>query len=99
MALESLVSGGCIISGELSKSLLFSKCRVHSYASVASSVLLPEVEVGRGVRMNHCVIDHGCTIPDGMIIGENPEHDVERFYVTERGITLVTRQMLSKLKV
>ncbi|MBX9606600.1 MAG: glucose-1-phosphate adenylyltransferase [Gammaproteobacteria bacterium] len=96
-ALESLVSGGCIISGELNKSLLFSKCRVHSYASVDSSVLLPEVEVGRGVRLHRCVIDHGCKIPDGMIIGENPELDAARFNVTERGITLVTRDMLAKL--
>ena len=77
---------------------MFSKCRVHSYASVASSVLLPEVDIGRGVRLNRCVIDHGCTIPDGMILGENSGHDAERFHVTERGITLVTRQMLARLQ-
>ena len=83
-----MVSGGCIISGELNHSLLFSKCRIHSYASVDSSVLLPEVVVGRGVRLNHVIVDHGCTIPDGMIIGENAELDSERFHRTERGITL-----------
>jgi glucose-1-phosphate adenylyltransferase len=97
IALESMVSGGCIISGELNRSLLFSKCRIHSYASVDSSVLLPEVVVGRGVRLNHCIVDHGCTIPDGMIIGENAELDTERFHRTERGITLVTKEMLKHL--
>jgi glucose-1-phosphate adenylyltransferase len=97
VALESLVSGGCIISGELNQSLLFSKCRVHSYASVEGSVLLPEVDVGRGVRLKRCVIDHGCRIPEGMIIGENPELDERRFHRTERGITLVTRDMLARL--
>jgi glucose-1-phosphate adenylyltransferase len=97
IALESLVSGGCIISGEVNRSLLFSKCRVHSYASVDGSVLLPEVEVGRGVRLNRCVIDHGCRIPDGTIIGENAELDATRFHRTDRGITLVTRAMLARL--
>ncbi len=97
-ALESMVSGGCIISGELNRSLLFSNCRIHSYASVDSSVLLPAVEVGRGVRLNRCVIDHGCTIPDGMIIGENADHDAERFHLTDSGITLVTRAMLARLE-
>jgi glucose-1-phosphate adenylyltransferase len=96
IALESLVSGGCIISGELNQSLLFSQCRVHSYASVDGSVLLPAVEVGRGVRLKRCVIDHGCRIPDGMIIGENPELDARRFHRTERGVTLVTRDMLAR---
>lgn len=94
MAIESLVSGGCIISGSLNRSLLFSKCRVHSYASVQASVLLPEVEVGRGARLKNCIIDHGCRIPEGMVIGENPDLDAQRFNRTERGITLVTREML-----
>jgi glucose-1-phosphate adenylyltransferase len=98
MALESLVSGGCIVSGELNRSLLFSKCRIHSYASVDSSVLLPEVVVGRGARIRKCVIDHGCEIEDGMIIGENEEHDRERFHRTEKGVTLVTKEMLARLK-
>ncbi len=98
IALESMVSGGCIISGELNRSLLFSKCRVHSYASVDSSVLLPEVTIGRGARLRKCVIDHGCAIEDGMIIGENEAHDKERFHRTEKGVTLVTREMLKRLK-
>jgi glucose-1-phosphate adenylyltransferase len=96
IALESLVSGGCIISGELNRSLLFSQCRVHSYASVDGSVLLPEVEVGRGARLHNCVIDRGCRIPEGTVIGENPEVDARRFYRTARGITLVTPDMLAR---
>ena len=98
IALESMVSGGCIISGELNRSLLFSKCRVHSYASVESSVLLPEVTIGRGARLRNCVVDHGCAIEDGMIVGENEAQDKARFHRTEKGVTLVTKEMLKRLK-
>ncbi len=98
-AVESMVSGGCIISGALDRSLLFSQCRVHSYASVENSVLLPSVDVGRGARLNKCVIDHGCRIPDGMVIGENAELDARRFHRTDRGVTLVTRRMLESPEV
>ena len=97
IAIESTVSGGCIISGGLNRSLLFSKCRVHSYAKVDWSVLLPEVQVGRKARLTRCVVDRGCVIPDGMVIGEDPELDAERFHVTESGITLVTPRLLAKL--
>lgn len=98
IATESMVSGGCIISGALDKSLLFSRCRVHSFSSVTSSVLLPEVEVGRGARLTRCIIDHRCKIPDGLVIGEDPAVDAERFHVTDNGITLVTPPMLAKLE-
>lgn len=97
MAVESMVSGGCIISGSVNKSLLYSSCRVHSYASVEASVLLPEVQVGGGARLKRCIIDHRCQIPDGMVIGENPEQDAKHFYRTASGITLVTPPMLKKL--
>lgn len=96
MAIESLVSGACIISGEVNQSLLFSRCRVHSFAKVESSVLLPEVEVGRGARLNRCIIDHGCRIPDGMVIGHDAAHDAERFHRTENGIVLVTPKLLER---
>ena len=96
-AIESSVSGGCIVSGEVNRSLLFSICRIHSFAKVNWSVLLPEVDVGRGARLNHCVIDHGCRIPEGMVIGEDPIEDARRFRRTPSGITLVTRQMLEQL--
>jgi glucose-1-phosphate adenylyltransferase len=97
MAVESLVSGGSIISGSVFRSVLFSSVRVHSHAKVDWSVLLPEVEVGRNVRLNRVVVDRGCRIPDGMVIGEDAQLDAQRFFRTDRGITLVTRQMLDKL--
>ena len=97
LALESLVSGGCIVSGHVERSLMFSGVRVHSYAHVHWSVLLPNVQVGRGAKIRRAVIDRGCVIPDGMVIGEDPELDAQRFLCTETGITLVTRQMLARL--
>jgi glucose-1-phosphate adenylyltransferase len=98
MAIESLVSGGCIISGRLFRSVLFSSVRVHSYASVEWSVLLPLVQVGRGVRLKRVVVDRGCVLPDGMVIGEDPVEDARRFYRTGNGITLVTAEMLAALR-
>ncbi len=97
VAIESMVSGGCIMSGEINRSLLYSGCRVHSYTKVDWSVLLPEVDIGRGARLNRCIIDHGVRIPAGMVIGEDPEEDARRFRRTENGITLVTQPMIEKL--
>ena len=97
MALESIVSGGCIISGSLDRSLLFSSCRVHSYAKVDSSVLLPAVEIGRHARLTRAIVDHGCRIPDGLVVGEDPEFDAQRFYRSANGVTLITRSMLETL--
>ena len=96
-ATESMVSGGCIISGSLNRSLLFSKCRAHSWSHIDWSVLLPDVQVGRRARLTRCVIDRGCRIPDGLVIGEDPKLDAQRFQVTPAGITLVTREMLARL--
>ncbi len=98
MAIESLASGGCIISGRVFRSVLFSSVRVHSYASVEWSVLLPQVEVGRGVRLRRVVVDRGCSLPDGLVIGEDPQEDARRFYRTGNDITLVTREMLDALR-
>jgi len=96
-ALDSVVSAGCVISGSaVVDSLLFSNVRVHSYSEVNASVLLPEVEVGRNCRINRAVIDRGCQIPPGTIIGEDPDADARRFRVTERGIVLVTAAMLGQ---
>ena len=97
IAVESLVSGGCIVSGAVFRSVLFSSVRVHSHAAVNWGVLLPGVQVGRGARLNRVVVDRGCRIPDGMAIGENAEEDAVRFYRSEQGITLVTREMLERL--
>ncbi len=96
-AIESMVSGGCIISGGLFRSLLFSNCRVHSWSQVNWSVLLPGVQVGRRARLTKVVIDRGCQIPDEMIVGEDPEEDARRFHRTPSGVTLITRPMLAKL--
>ena len=97
IAIESTVSGGCIISGEMNRSLLFSSCRVHSYAKVNWSVLLPEVDVGRGARLSRCIVDHAVRIPAGMVIGEDPHDDARRFRRTDNGVTLVTQQMIDRL--
>ena len=97
VAIESLVSGGCIVSGHVERSLMFSGVRVHSYAHVNWSVLLPNVQVGRGARISRAVVDRGCVIPDGLVIGEDAALDAARFLRTTSGITLVTRQMLLNL--
>jgi glucose-1-phosphate adenylyltransferase len=98
LAIESLVSGGCIVSGSVFRTVLFSQVRVHSYSSVNWSVLLPGVQVGRHARVTRAVLDRDCVIPDGMVIGEDAAADAARFYRTDSGITLVTRDMLRKLQ-
>jgi glucose-1-phosphate adenylyltransferase len=98
MAVDSLVSGGCIISGaSLNRSLLFSKCRVNSYSKLEFAVLLPEVNVGRHARLTKVVVDKGCRIPEGLVVGEDPVADAKRFERTDAGVTLITREMLSRL--
>jgi glucose-1-phosphate adenylyltransferase len=94
-ATDSLVSGGCIISGSnINRSVLFSNVRVHSFSSIEDSVILPQVEIGRNVKLKRVVIDKGAVIPDGMKIGFDLELDRKRFHVSEKGITLVTAAML-----
>lgn len=94
-ATDSLVSGGCIISGSMiNQSVLFSDVRVHSFSTIEDSVILPQVEIGRNVKLKRVVIDKGTTIPDGMEIGFDLDLDRKRFYVSEKGITLVTASML-----
>ncbi len=98
MAIESLVSGGCIVSGAVFRSILFSLVRAHSHSSVNWSVLLPGVQVGRHARVSRAVVDRDCIIPDGMVIGEDAAADAARFFRTDSGITLVTRDMLREIK-
>ncbi|MCL2636286.1 MAG: glucose-1-phosphate adenylyltransferase, partial [Betaproteobacteria bacterium] len=96
-AIDSLVSGGCIISGaEVKRSLLFSSVYVHSWASISDTVILPGVDVGRHAVLRRCVIDKSARIPAGMQIGVDPEEDRKRFYVSPRGIVLVTAEMLGQ---
>ncbi len=98
VAIDSMVSGGCVISGSrVLRSLLFSKVRIHSYAKVVDSVILPDVEIRRNARINKAIIDRGCTIEEGMVIGEDHEQDRQRgFRVTEKGVVLVTPDMLKQ---
>lgn len=97
-AITSLVSGGCVVSGAfLRRSLLFTGVRVNSYASVEEAVVMPYVNVGRSARLKNVVIDRGVQIPEGLVIGEDPEFDAQRFRRTERGICLVTKAMIEKL--
>ena len=98
VAISSLVSGGCIISGAaVSRSLLFTGARVHSYSIVHEAVLLPYCQIGRGARLKKAVIDSDVVIPDGLVVGEDPELDAKRFRRTEGGVTLITQPMLDKL--
>jgi glucose-1-phosphate adenylyltransferase len=92
------VSGGCIVSGaSLRRSLLFTGVRVNSYASVENAVILPYVEVGRSARLRNVVIDRGVQIPEGLVVGEDPELDAKRFRRTDRGICLITRPMIDRI--
>jgi glucose-1-phosphate adenylyltransferase len=96
-AIDSMVSGGCIVSGStLRNSILFSNVRVHSYCEIREAVILPEVEVGRGAQLKRVVVDQGCQIPAGLVVGHDPEADRRRFHVTDRGITLITPAMLGQ---
>ncbi|MDH3389291.1 MAG: sugar phosphate nucleotidyltransferase, partial [Gammaproteobacteria bacterium] len=96
VAIDSMVSGGCVISGSLVKrSLLFSNVKVHSFCEIRDSVILPDVEIGRNARITRTIIDRGCTIEPGMVIGADHEQDRQRgFRVTEKGVVLVTPDML-----
>jgi len=97
MALDSMVSGGCLISGATVRhSLLFSNVRVNSYAVLQDVVILPNVEIGRNCRITKAVIDKWCKLPDGTVIGEDPEQDAKLYYVSIGGVVLVTPEMLGQ---
>jgi glucose-1-phosphate adenylyltransferase len=97
MAVDSMVSGGCIISGaEVRHSLLFSNVRVNSFSVVRDSVVLPEVSVGRHCRITKAIIDRGCNIPANTVVGEDLEEDSKRFHVSPGGVVLVTPDALGQ---
>ena len=97
MAVDSMVSGGCIISGaKVSKSVLFSSVEVEAHSRVEHSVILPEVRIGENCTIHRAVIDEGCDIPPGTQIGVNREEDEKRFYVSKGGVTLVVPEMLGQ---
>lgn len=96
-AVDSMVSGGCVISGaNVDRSLLFSNVRVNSYTTITDSIVLPDVEVGRHCRITKAIIERGCVVPEGMIIGEDRAEDERRFHVSAGGVVLVTSEMLGQ---
>jgi len=98
MAVDSMVSGGCIISGAcIRHSLLFSNVSIEDYSKVDSSVILPDVTIGKHCRIHHAIIDKGCSIPDGTVIGLDNKKDKERYYVSPTGVVLVTPDMLGQV--
>jgi glucose-1-phosphate adenylyltransferase len=98
-AVSSLVSGGCIVSGaSLRHALLFTGVRVNSYSSIEYSVVMPEVDIGRHARLRNVIIDRGVRIPEGLVVGEDPVADAARFRRTDQGITLITQDMLDRLR-
>lgn len=98
MAVDSVVSAGCVVSGAtVRRSLLFSCVRINSYATVEDSVILPEADIGRNCFIRRAIIGAGCKVPERLEIGVNREDDARRFHVTDSGITLVTRRMLAAL--
>ncbi len=97
-AVDSLVSGGVIVSGsKISRSLLSTDVRVHSYCEVTDSILLPAAQISRSVKLNKCIIDANVIVPEGSIIGFDKVNDAQNFYVTEKGVTVVTQSMIDKL--
>ncbi|MCP5126590.1 MAG: glucose-1-phosphate adenylyltransferase [Gammaproteobacteria bacterium] len=97
MAVDSMVADGCIVSGGyVNHSLLFPRVQVHSYVYLRDAVVLPDVDIGRYCRLRKVIIDRGCIIPPGTVIGENAEEDARHFYRTEQGVVLVTREMLGQ---
>lgn len=96
-ATDSLISGGCIVSGScVTSSVIFSDVRIHSFCDIEGTVILPKVTVNRNVVLKNVVIDRGCIIPEGMQIGVDLALDKKRFHVSEKGITLVTPDMLGQ---
>jgi len=94
-AVDSLISAGCVVSGaKVRRSLLFNNVRVNSFAEIDECVILPDVEIGRSCRLKNTVIDQGCYLPPGTIIGYNREEDEKRFDVSPNGVVLVSKEML-----
>ncbi len=97
-AVSSLVSGDCIVSGaSIHRSLLFTGVRANSFAMLDEAVILPSCIIGRGARLTKVVVDRGVVIPNGLVVGADPELDAIRFRRTESGICLVTQDMINRL--
>ena len=98
IGISSLVSGGCIVSGSsLRRSLLFTGVHLHSYGNIENAVILPNVDIARRVWMKNVVVDANVRIPEGLVVGEDPELDARRFRRTAKGICLITQPMIDRL--
>jgi glucose-1-phosphate adenylyltransferase len=96
-AVDSMISGGCIISGaKIIHSLIFSNVKVNSYSVVEDSIILPQVEIGRNCHITKTILEKSCIVPEGTVIGENREEDKKRFYVSDGGVVVVTPEMLGQ---
>lgn len=97
-AISSLISNDCIVSGALArKSLLMTGVKMGSFSSVEEGVVLPYSNIGRSARLKRVIIDSGVRIPEGLVVGEDPELDARRFRRTENGICLITKPMIDRL--
>lgn len=99
MAVDSVISGGCVVSGStVRRSLLFTDVRVNSYSLVEDSILLPGCTVGRHCRLRKVIVGQDCVVPDGLVVGEERELDQQRFFRTPKGVVLVTAASLARLR-
>ncbi len=97
-AVDSLVSGGCIVSGSrVFRSFLFSNVRVNSYCTIEDSIFLPHVDVGRDSRLKKVLVDQNVRLPQGLVVGEDPDWDAKRFFRTAKGVCLITQEMIDAL--
>ncbi|SFF95706.1 glucose-1-phosphate adenylyltransferase [Novosphingobium sp. CF614] len=97
-AISSLISQDCIVSGSMARrSLLFTGVKMGSYSSVDEAVILPYCNIGRHVRLSRVIIDSGVRIPEGLVVGEDPELDARRFRRTDNGVCLITKPMIDRL--
>lgn len=97
-ATSSLIAGGCVVSGSsVWRSLLFSGVRINSYSTVELGVVMPNVTIGRSVRLRNVIVDRGVSIPDGLVVGEDPQLDARRFRRSDAGVCLITQKMIDKL--
>ncbi|MBI4083080.1 MAG: glucose-1-phosphate adenylyltransferase [Candidatus Lambdaproteobacteria bacterium] len=98
IAVDSLVSSGCVISGAtVRRSLMSTDAVAHSFSLIEDTVVLPGTHIGRHARLRRAVVDQDCRVPEGLVVGEDPAADAARFYRTDKGVTLITAAMLEKL--
>jgi glucose-1-phosphate adenylyltransferase len=98
MAISSLISQDCIVSGALARrSMLFTGVKMGSWSSVEEAVILPYCNIGRHARLKRVILDSGVRIPEGLVVGEDPELDARRFRRTENGVCLITKSMIERI--